>query len=414
LYLSELLKRAAVDAKGQRLGRVVDVIVRLRHADYPLVTGLVVAVGRRRVYIPAQALRSWHTDRIELTSARVDMRSFERRDGEVLLHEDVLGHRLVDIDRARLVRAHDCELASAVDGWTLKGVDVHRLPWLHLPRRHEGHDYRDFSRLEPLIGHEASRPFRNPLGRLRRLKPAQLADLLETTSTAEQHEILTHVHTDPDLEDDVFEELDDERQARLLADRSDAEIADVVVHMRADAAADAIAELPQPRRQGVLDLLPAPQQGKVMIPLGYQTATAGGLMGMDYIALPQHSTVAEALTTVRDATTTQPEALTTIYSVDAHARLVAAASLVHLVQSPTDSTLDQTSEPEPITVKPHADLIEITTVMADFNLLTLPVVDEAGHIIELITIDDILEAAIPHNWRRREPPAPPQPAHSNH
>jgi CBS domain-containing protein len=403
LYLSALLRRAALDARGQRIGRLVDVIVRLDGAGSAIVTGLVAAVGRRRVFLPADAVVGWQPDRVELRSATVDLRAFERRPGEVLLRGDVLGHRLVDVAHARLVRAHDIELAATEHGWIVTGVDVHRVGWLHLPGRHPRHDYRDWAGFEPLIGHQPSLTLRVRRGRLRRLKPAQLADLIEDASPAEQQEILTQVHADPELEADVFEELDEDRQAELLAARTDAKIAEVIAHMRTDDAADAIFELPQQRRQPVLDLLPDVQRAKVMSLLGYQTATAGGLMGTDYLALPGATSVADALAAVRAATTSQPEALADIYRLDPDQRLDGVANLVRLVQAEPDATLAAVADPDPVRLAPHADLIEITTVMADHNLLTLPVVDDHDHILGLITIDDILETAIPRNWRRREP-----------
>ena len=110
---------------------------------------------------------------------------------------------------------------------------------------------------------------RRPFGRIRRLKPAQIADLLEEASSEEESEILGQVHADPELEADVFEELDEDRATRLLGARTDAEIAEVLARMRADDAADAIAELPQRRRQPVLDLLPAAQRAKVLTLMGF-------------------------------------------------------------------------------------------------------------------------------------------------
>lgn len=129
LSLSTLLRRAVVGARGQKLGgRLVDVIVRLRGVDYPLVTGLVADLGGRRVFIPAEVVIDWDTEAVSLSSARVDLRQFERRAGEVLLRTDILGHRLIDIPRARLVRAYDLELAQVPDGWVLAGVDTRKKP----------------------------------------------------------------------------------------------------------------------------------------------------------------------------------------------------------------------------------------------------------------------------------------------
>src|SRR5260370_421246 len=86
--------------------------------------------------------------------------------------------------------------------------------------------------------------------------------------------------------------------------------------MRADDAADAIAELPQRRRQPVLDLLPPAQRTKVLTLMGFNSASAGGLMGMDFIALPTMATVADALARVRESALLQPEALTSVHTVD--------------------------------------------------------------------------------------------------
>ncbi|MFG2043884.1 magnesium transporter MgtE N-terminal domain-containing protein [Dactylosporangium sp. NPDC048998] len=405
LMLSRLLKTAAIDARGQRLGHLVDVIVRLpADGGYPPVTGLVAELGRRQVFIPAEVVRAWQPDRVELASARVDLRAFQRREGEVLLRADVLGHRLLDTANARLVHAHDVELtAGPAGGWVLSGVDVHRLRWLHRPGHHPHHPFRDWLAFEPLIGHQPSLRVRHPLARLRRLKPAELADLLEDASAPEQREILTQVHADPELEADVFEELDDDQQSHLLADRSDAEVADVIAHMRADEAADAIAGLPHERRLPVLGLLPDQHRVKVTTLLGYHNATAGGLMGVDALALPGHTTVHEALQAVHQATTTQPEALATVYTLTPDGRLAGAIGLVALLQADPDATLHTTADPDPVHVPAHADQIEIATLMADYNLPTLPVVDNDHHLLGVITIDDVLDETIPANWRRREP-----------
>ena len=135
--------------------------------------------------------------------------------------------------------------------------------------------FRDWHDFEWLIGHEGSALLRGPFARIRRLKPAQIADLLENASKEEETEILGRVHADPELEADVFEELDEDLATRLLGARTDAEIAGVLARMRADDAADAIAELPQRRRQPVLDLLPPGQRAKVLTLMGFNSDQRG-------------------------------------------------------------------------------------------------------------------------------------------
>ncbi|HYZ56136.1 MAG TPA: CBS domain-containing protein [Streptosporangiaceae bacterium] len=421
LRLSGLLRRPLADRSGESLGRLSDVIVRLRGNDYPLVTGLVASVGGREVYVPIGQVSTFGGDVLRLTSAKLDLRHFERRNGEVLLKADVLGHRLIDVDTAHLVRAGDLELARRDGEWVLAGVDTHRRPPSLLRALHFGKPapsaqadpvrFRDWKEFEPLIGHVSSELLRGPFGRIRRLKPAQIADLLEDASKAEETEILGQVHVDPELEADVFEELDEDRASKLLGERSDAEIAEVLTRMRADDAADAIAELPQNRRQAVIDLLPPGVRTKVLTLMGFNPTSAGGLMGVDYLALPGQTRVSDALAAVSAASTLQPEALTSVHAIDGDGCLRGVVRLVALLQSGSDASLLDVSDTDPVRVGPDTDVVDVAVLMTDYNLITIPVVDDHSRLLGVITVDDVLEVTLPDDWRRREAAEPPDSHH---
>ena len=424
LRLSGLLKRPVVDSGGESLGGLSDLIVRLRGSDYPLVTGLVVAIGGgRQVFVPMDKVSSFDRDVLKLTTAKLDLRHFERRDGEVLLSADVLGHRLIDVPNARLVRAADLQLYRDNSEWVLSGVDTRprarRLFGLLGPGRSPEEPgtrtgFRDWHDFESLIGHTGSELHRGPFARVHRLRPAQIADLLEEASKNEETEILDRVHADPELEADVFEELDEDLATRLLGARTDAEIAAVLSRMQADDAADTIAELPQQRRQPVLDLLPLAQRTKVLTLLGFNQTSAGGLMGVDYVALPGRATVAEALEQVRVSTGLQPEALTSVHAVDSEGTLVGVARLVTLLQSDRDRTLTDVSDTDPIRVGTDTDIMDVAVLMTDYNLVTIPVVDDERRLLGVITVDDVLEVTLPDDWRRREAAEPPDARHGDH
>jgi hypothetical protein len=410
LHLSSLLKRPVADRGGRTLGKLADVIVRLRGEEYPVVTGLAANVGGRVVFVPVEQVEAFDGDRmVRLTSARVDLRPFERREGEVLLRADVLGHRLIDVAEARLIRASDVELARRGGQWLLSCVDTHRPHRLLglFGDRSTSHACRDWKAFEPLIGHGRSALARRPAARIRRLRPAEIADLLEDASKDEEREILGHVHQDLELEADVFEELEEDRASRLLGARTDAEIAGVLGRMRADDAADAIADLPQSRRRPVLNLLPTGQRTKVLTLMGFNPDSAGGLMGMDFLARPADRPVREVLDAVKESRSLQPEALTSVYTVDENGRLLAVVRLVALLQAPCDAALGSVSEADPVRVGPDTDLVDVALLMTDYNLFTLPVVDEEGTLLGVITVDDVLEATLPEDWRRREVAPPP-------
>ena len=419
--LSDLLKRPVTDSGGQPLGRLTDVIVRLRDPDYPLVTGIVVAVtGKRDVFVPVEKVDRFDGEVLKLTTAKLDLRQFERREGEVLLSADVLGHRLIDVANARLVRAGDLRLQRDGDEWVVAGVDTRNRPrrlfGLFGPLAEpatagNGAAFRDWHDFESLIGHAGSERLRGPFARVGRLKPAQIADLLEEASKKEETEILGRVRDNPELEADVFEELDEDLATRLLGARTDAEIAAVLARMRADDAADAVAELPQQRRQPVLDLLPPAQRTKVLTLLGFNSTSAGGLMGVDFVTVPSMATVGDALTAVRAAETMQPEALTSVHALDSDGGLRGVARLVELVQADPGSTLIDVCDTDPVRVGADADIMDVAVLMTDYNLITIPVVDDERKLLGVITVDDILEVTLPDDWRRREAAEPPDARH---
>src|SRR5262249_20419404 len=355
LYLSQLLRVPVTDRGGEHIGRLSDLIARLRGADRPGLTGLVVHVGGRPVFVAIEQVSALDDSELRLTSAKLDLRKFERREGEVLLRADVLGHRLLDVPSAQLLKAVDLELAQQDGEWVIIGVDSRRQAhWLFGHRSAEPRQraFHEWSRFEPLIGHMGSVGLRHPLGRIRRLKPAQIADLLESASKAEEREILGQVHADPELEADVFEELDEDLASRLLGARTDAEIASVLARMRADDSADAISGLPQVRRKPVLDLLPPAVRTKVLTLMGFNPTSAGGLMGVDFVTVPADAGVAAAVAAVASAGNFEPQAITSVHAVDDDGRLCGVARLVTLVQAAPDVPLTEVYDDDPVRVGP--------------------------------------------------------------
>src|SRR5260370_18246309 len=104
LHLLDLVGRPMTDRKGESIGGLADVIVRLRGAEKPMVTGLVAAVGGREVFVPFEQATGFDGEVLKLSSATLDLRRFERRDGEVPLRAAVLGARLTDVPSRHLFK----------------------------------------------------------------------------------------------------------------------------------------------------------------------------------------------------------------------------------------------------------------------------------------------------------------------
>jgi Mg/Co/Ni transporter MgtE len=324
----------------------------------------------------------------------------------VLLRDDVLGHKLIDVERAQLVTAHEIVLVCIDSWWRLGGIDpgprgvLRRLLPGRSRRKVEG-PILSWSQLEPFVGHVPTSRLRLGRRRLADLHPAQIADLVEAASHDEGEEIIEAVGSDRELEADVFEELDGEHQLEFIRERSDAEAAQLLARMAPDDAADLINEIDQQRRLPILSLLPPAKQGKIRTLLGYNPATAGGLMSPEFVSLGERATVGAALEDVRSSTDVALEALSVVYLTDEGGRLVGSASVVALLRAKRDRPLSEIAERDPQCVRTGEELPEVARLMADFNLTVLPVIDEAGKLVGVVTVDDVLAEVVPEWWRRR-------------
>jgi Mg/Co/Ni transporter MgtE len=240
-----------------------------------------------------------------------------------------------------------------------------------------------------------------PLGPLKRLHPAQIADLVERSSHAQGEEIFDAVEADPELTADVFEELDPSHQGEFLQSRSDAEAAEVLARMAPDDAADLLNELDQNRRLPVLDLIPAQQRQKLRVLLQYHPSTAGGMMSPDYVAVVRGASLAQGLERIRTDDKAPVPLQGTVFVTDVDGSFVGAASVVDLVRGDAARLIDEIETLARASVPVNADLADVALLMTDFNLTAVAVTDEAGKLVGAISVDDLLETLIPPDWRRR-------------
>ncbi len=408
VHLSSVAGSPLLDSAGDRLGRIEDVVARLDLADQlPAIVGLVARIGGREMFVPMSRV-----DRLERAAARtattkLNLAQFERRPGEVLLRADVLDRSLINVQTAHLVSARDVELICQDGTWWVAGIDpsfrARFYRWL--PRSFRGHDtehtefvpWRD---MEAFVGHVPTSRLKLGARRLGRLHPAQIADLVEAASHEEGEEILQAVASDKELEADVFEELDDEHQVEFLRERSDAQVAEVLGRMAPDDVADLLLEIEQDRRLAILGLMPAANQRKVRNLLGHNPQTAGGLMNPDFVIVAASGTAGDALDRVR-ASVLGPQQVAVVCVVDENGALLDAVTLAELVRADVRRPLADLTDEQLPTVPPETELAEVARLMADYNLIALPVLGEHRVPVGIIAVDDVLELLVPEEWRRR-------------
>ncbi len=402
VHLSGIVRRPLVDDAGERIGRIEDVVVRLGDNPHPPVVGLVVRLGGRDLFVPERKLASLSEGSISFAGQRVDLRRFERREGELLLAKDLLARHLINLVGGRLVTANDI-LLSPVDGrWEVVAIEPGRRHFLRrlLGKSSSSGGVIDFASIEPFVAHVPTAQLRIPYRKLAKLHPAQIADLVEAASHEEGEEIIDAVAQDVELEADVFEELDMEHQVEFLHSRTDEQAARLLERMAPDDAADLITEVDQDRRLPILGLLPAATQTKVRNLLSYNPETAGGIMSPDFVAVGITATVGEALAAVRESSAPS-EALNVVYALSSEGGLAGSIPLATLVRIDVDRRLQALELPEPVHVHPNWDLHRTARQMSDFNLTVAPVVDpDHGHLVGVVTIDDLIELLLPQGWRR--------------
>jgi CBS domain-containing protein len=408
LLLSQLVHSPVLSPSGEKLGRLEDVIARLADSGYPRITGLKVAIGRRELFVPIDRVVDLVPRRVSLAGQTLNLGRFERRPGEVLLRQDVLDRRLIDVVVGRLVHANDLALARIEDRWALVGVVPSRRERLRrlLPagmRRTPipPPPVLDWNDVQAFVGHVPTAGLLMPLGPLKRLHPAQIADLVERSSHREGEEIIDAVEGDPELSADVFEELDQPYQEEFLEERSDEEAAALLARMAPDDAADLLNELEQNRRLPVLALLPASQRQRLRALLQYHPATAGGMMSPDFIAVPTGTALKTALARIREDDKTPVPLQGTVFVTEADGRFVGAVTAVDIIRGTAENAIELLPTLGTRQVRVHADMADIALLMTDFNLTAVAVTDDAGQLVGAISVDDLLDAMVPDEWRRR-------------
>lgn len=400
-----LVGRPVRDRGGAEVGRLLDVVVRWRADPYPPVTGLVARVGRRRVYVPADQVEQIGHEQVTLGSARLDLRDFERRPGEVVLNGDVIDHQLVDVDGVRVIRAADLYLARVNEEYRLVGVDVGfptLLRRLGPPRwrtRPTPDRVIDWAAIQPFGtgGGEAGAPGPVHLDQsnqaLRRLRPGELADLLEELGRDERQELLAQL--DQETAADALEEMEPDHLGALLRESTPAHAASLLAEMEPDEAVDALRDLEPDEADELLGLMPKDDADRLRALLLYREGSAGGVMTTRLVLVHPDQTVGQVRRILRSQAEHQAE-VDGVIIVDDMGRLVHDIGLYELlVAAKDDAVIDVAGPPEPVTVSPDASLDEVVQRFIESRGSSLLVIDDDERPVGRILADDLVDALVP-------------------
>ena len=398
-----LVGRPVRGGDGELVGRLADVVVR-SEAGYPPVAGFVVRIGPRRAWVHPQDVAGVEQGQLRLLSSRFDLQDVVRRPGEIQLVADVIDHQLVDMDGVRVVRAADMYLASPGEIWRLVGVDVSLVSFLRraLPgrpgRQPSPAKVLDWAGVQPFGITGGPVRLNRPNSGVHRLRPAEMADLLEDLGRVERRELLAALDTE--VAADALEEMNAPDVLAVLRDAPVERAAELLTSMESDEAADALRDLPDVEREDVLRAMPAASAGELRTLLTYEEETAGGVMTSGMVLIGSTATVGEAVAALR-AAAGRSDQQAGLVVVDQEGRLLDDVSVFELLGvDPNRSIAELVGPPWPVTVPPGAGLREVVSTMTDNRGSSIVVVDEQERPVGRILADDVIDALTRRDDRR--------------
>src|SRR5437016_7205824 len=407
LYLSQVLSRPIRDLEGERVATVKDVIIRLGEDDHPPVTGFVARYRRRDFFLSRWRIAEFGEQGVRLNSDILDLRPFVRREGEVLLARDGLDMQLIDVDGKRVVRVNDVQLIEAANEWRVTGADVSLVGlWRRLApafmRSGRPVEVIDWADVGYLATDVATVQLKSSRGKLSRLHPVEIARLAESLSYQHGAEIVESL--DDETAAETLEEMAAERQAQILGDMDEERSADILEHMSPDEAADVLGDLPVDKAEDLLNRMDDEEQLEVAELLADADDTAGGWITTEFVTLARDLTVGEALARLREMAQT-PNMIYYLYVVAGENswNLVGVIALRGLILSDPSSPLENVMRSDLQVALTDDSAADVAQKIAEYNLLALPVVDDAGEILGIVTVDDAIEILLPRDWRQRLP-----------
>ena len=222
------------------------------------------------------------------------------------------------------------------------------------------------------------------------LHPADLADVVELLPRERVRDLLLALSRERAA--DVLEYLDEELRTEIIEAMTAVEAASLVTQMTPDDRADTLEELDEEHAEGILSEIPAEQRRETEQLLSFEADTAAGLMTTEFVSVAATTPVEVALENVRVlARVGRKEAMYSIYATDVQGRLAGVFSLRELLAALPGATIDDIAWEEVVSVHPNADREEVARMIANYDLVAIPVVSDSGHIMGVVTVDDVID-----------------------
>jgi len=404
LFVSEILKKPVLDPRGEEIGRLKDLVV-VKGDPLPKISNLILDKKRKLFNLPWSDLNIFNKRIIAANIYGAKLQPYELSEDDLLVARDIFDKQIVDANGAKVVRVNDVKLEGlnteavllAVDvgmrgimrrlGVERGGEDLMRLLGTHLPYNLISWNY--IQPLEPkltAIGLTVTRQM------VAELHPADLAAIISQVSRKDRAALITGLDVETAAE--ALSELEPETQAAIITGMDTEKAADIIEEMPPDEAADVISDLSAEKAQEILGSLEKEDAEDIQELMVHEEDTAGGIMTNQFIAYRPDMSVNEAIESFRkDAE--EVETIYYIYITDAEEKLKGVVSLREILLSPPETKLSDIMEERLKTVTPQTDDMLVAGIISKYNLAALPVVDNEGYLLGIVTVDDIIDRILP-------------------
>ncbi len=405
VFIARLAGCGVFDPAGDRVGKVIDVLVAYRKSGSPKATSMLVEIsGRRKVFVPIARVTSISAGQV-ITTGLIDLRRFTQHGQELRVIAQMLGRKVRLLDGTGSANIEDLAIEQGKNKeWTVSELFLRRpktsaspfargatvfASWEQISEEHEGDEGQTAQQL---------------IATYSELRPADLASALLDLPDERMLEVAEEL--DDERLADVLEELPEEEQIDIIAELDDERAAEVLDLMEPDDAADLMANLPEERSEAILDLMDEEEAEDIRMLMQFDEFTAGGLMTTEPIICAADATVAEAMAMIRKKEVSPVLAASVFVTLPpyetATGRYLGTVHFQKMLRYPPHERLSVLLDVELEPVKADTHISVIHRTFANYNLVALPVVDDEHRLIGVVTVDDVLDHLLPDDWRTEE------------
>ena len=404
VFVARLAGCGVFDPAGDRVGKVIDVLVSYRKSGAPRVTGLMVEItGRRKVFVPIARITSIANGQV-ISTGLIDLRRFTQRGQENRVIAEMLGRKVTMLDASGTASIEDVAIEQAKNkDWTVSELFLRRPKTSASPFARGATLFATWEQVSESKDAEGQSA-QQLIASYSELRPADLANALLDLSDERMLEVAEEL--DDERLADLLEELPEEEQLDIMKELDDERAAEVLDLMEPDDAADLMANLPEARTEAIFELMDEEEADDIRMLMQFDEFTAGGLMTTEPIICAADMTVAEAMAQIRRKEISPVLAAQVFITLPpyevATGRYLGVVHFQKMLRRPPHERLGSMLDTELEPLKPHTHISVIHRTLATYNLVALPVVDDQHHLIGVVTVDDVLDHLLPDDWRTED------------